>query len=432
MKIRNILLSMSISLILMLGACSSSTPATSSAPAASSATSSGSASPDAAKPPIKIGLLEDQSGDFAIVGIYKYHAAQIAVDEINKAGGVLGRQIELVAPDTQSNNQRYQEMARKLILQDKVDVIMGGITSASREAIRPIMDQNKMLYFYNQQYEGGVADHYTFATGVVPDHQVATLLPDLIKKYGPNIYTIAADYNFGQITAQWVKKVAEENGGKIVGEEFVPLGVSQFSSSINKIQQAKPNILVTLLAGGPQYSFYEQWGTSGIKGLPMASTVTIAEAYEHKQFKPPALANMYVTAPFIEELASKTPEAKTFVDNFRKKFPDEKYIGMEAETEYDGFYLYAEAVKKAGTTEKEAVIKALESGISINSPSGKVTIDGKSHHVIKNLWLIHTDDNQNIEFVKLLEQVHPDWLSTVKGVDLTKKNDNKQYTPLDK
>ncbi|MFC5652294.1 urea ABC transporter substrate-binding protein [Paenibacillus solisilvae] len=409
-----------VSVTIILAGCSSSTPA--------SSTSSGDSGD---KTPIKIGLLEDQSGDFAIVGQYKYHAAQLAVEEINNAGGIMGSQVELVAPDPQSNNQRYQEMARKLILEDKVDVVFGGITSASREAIRPIMDQNKMLYFYNQQYEGGVADHYTFATGVVPDHQVVTLLPDLIKEYGPNIYTIAADYNFGQITAQWVKKVAEENGGKIIGEEFVPLGVSQFSSSINKIQQAKPDILITLLAGGPQYSFFEQWGKSGIKGVPMASTVTIAEAYEHKQFKPPALANMYVTAPFIEELATKSPEAKQFVDNYRKKFPDDPYIGMEAETEYTAFYLYKAAVEKAGTTDKEAVIKALESGISYDGPAGKVTIDGKTHHVIKDLWLIRTDDKQNIEFVKKLEQIHPDWLSKEKGVDLTQKNDNKQYTPLD-
>jgi urea transport system substrate-binding protein len=420
MKFRIVLLMM-LSFALLLTACNSTT----------TSNSDSTASPNSVKDPIKLGLLEDQSGDFAIIGTYKYHAALLAIDEINKSGGILGRQMQLITPDTQSSNQRYQEMARKLILQDKVDVVMGGISSASREAIRPIMDQNKMLYFYNQQYEGGVADHYTFATGVVPDHQVATLIPELIKQYGPKIYTIAADYNFGQITAQWVKKVAEENGGKVIGEEFVPLGVSQFSSSINKIQQAKPDILVTLLAGGPQYSFYEQWGKTGIKGLPMASTVTIAEAYEHKQFKPPALANMYVTAPFIEELATKTPEAKTFVDKFRAKFPDEKYIGMEAETEYTGIYLYAEAVKKAGSTDKEAVIKALESGISVNGPAGKVTIDGKTHHVIKDLWLIHTDDNQNIEFVRKLESIRPDWLSQVKGVDLTKKVESKQYTPLD-
>ncbi|ALS24324.1 MULTISPECIES: urea ABC transporter substrate-binding protein [Paenibacillus] len=402
----------------MLAACGSSSP---------SSSDSGS---DASNSPIKLGVLEDRSGDFALVGMQKYHAAELAVDEINKSGGLLGRQIEIVAPDTQSDNQRYQEMARKLILEDKVDVVMGGYTSASREAIRPIMEQNKMLYFYNNQYEGGVASKYTFATGAVPEHQVVTLIKSMIKKYGPNIYTIAADYNFGQITAQWVKKTAEENGGKIIGEEFIPLSVSQFSSTISKIQQAKPDVLVTLLVGVPQSSFYEQWSKSGIKGLPMATTVNMAQAYEHKRFKPPALANMYVTATFMEEL--ETPEAKAFVKKWREKFPDEPYIGMEAEAQYTGVYLWAEAVKKAGTVEKEAVIKALESGISVDSPSGKTTIDPKTHHAIKNVYLAHADENHKITFPETFENVVPDWLSKEKGVDLTTKADNKQYTPLDK
>lgn len=96
-----------------------------------------------------------------------------------------------------------------------------------------------MLYFYNNQYEGGVASKYTFLTGAVPEHQVLPVMEYMIKEYGPRIYTIAADYNFGQITADWVRVAAEKYGGEIIGEEFIPLGVSQFSSTISKIQKAK-------------------------------------------------------------------------------------------------------------------------------------------------------------------------------------------------
>lgn len=105
---------------------------------------------------------------------------------------------------------------------------------------------------------------------------------------------------------------------------------------------------------------------------------------------------------------------------------------MEAEAQYTGVYLWAEAVKKAGTVEKEAVIKALESGISVDSPSGKTTIDPKTHHAIKNVYLAHADENHKITFPETFENVVPDWLSKEKGVDLTTKADNKQYTPLDK
>lgn len=405
---------------LVVSACSSS-------PSSSEPTSES----DQSGQPIKLGILEDQSGDFSLVGIQKLHAAQLAIDEINESGGLLGRQIEIISPDTQSDNTRYQEMARKLILEDEVDVIMGGFSSASREAIRPIMEQHKMLYFYNNQYEGGVASKYTFPTGAVPEHQVATLITGMIEEFGPRIYTIAADYNFGQITADWVRTTAEANGGEIVNEEFIPLGVSQFSSTISRIKAANPDVLVTLLVGQAQSSFYGQWALEGNPEIPMATTVNMAQAYEHKRFEAPALANMYVTAPFMEELADQLPTAKEFVDKFYAKFPNDEYVGMEAEAQYTGVKLWAKAVEQAGTTESEAVIEALESGISIDAPSGKVTIHPETHHAIKDVYLFHADKDHKITIPRKWEAVVPDWLSTEKNVDLTKQDDFSQYTPID-
>jgi ABC-type branched-subunit amino acid transport system substrate-binding protein len=144
--------------------------------------------------PVKIGWLGDRTGDFSVVGVQKFNAANLAVKELNDAGGILGREAQLVAEDAQSDNRRYQEMARKLILQDKVDVLNACFTSASREAIRPIVDQNKALFFYNNQYEGGVCDSWVFPTGCVPDHQVVPFVPAVMKLFGTKFYTIAADY----------------------------------------------------------------------------------------------------------------------------------------------------------------------------------------------------------------------------------------------
>lgn len=376
--------------------------------------------------PIKVGMLEDLSGDFSLCGTYKTHAMELAIKEINESGGILGRQVELIAPDCQSDNQRYQEMARKLILEDEVDVVMGAFSSASREAIRPIMEENETLYFYNNQYEGGVASHYTFCTGAIPEHQVMPLIEYMIENYGPRIYTIAADYNFGQLTAQWVVKAAEQYGGEVVGEEFLPLSTSQFSSSIDKIQKADPDVLVVLLTGVTQSSFYGQWAAAGMD-VPIATTINIAQGYEHLRFDPPACANMYVTAQFIEELD--TPEAQDFVDRFHELYPDEPYIGMEAAAQYVGMMLYKEAVEQAGTTETEAVIEALESGVSYDGPQGKVTIYGPTHHAIQDIWIIYSDEEHNISFKEKYEQIVPDWLEKEKGVDLTVESPNTQYTP---
>lgn len=378
---------------------------------------------------IKFGLLEDRSGEFALVGKQKSHAAELAIMEINENGGLLGKEIELISPDGQSDDQRNQELARKLILEDEVDVLMGAQPSSAREAIRPIMEENNVLYFYNNQYEGGVASKNTFLTGAIPEHQVMTIMEYMIDNYGPNVYTIAADYNFGQITADWVKVAAEENGGEIIGEEFIPLGESQFNSSIDKIQKANPDFLFVLLTGEKQSSFYDQWNKQGIKDLPMGTTINMAQQYEHLRTEPPALANMHVVAPFMEELD--TPEAEEFVDRFREEFPDDEYVGMEAESTYTGVKLWAKAVEQAGTTDTEEVIKELESNVSIDAPSGKVTMDPKSHHTIRDLYLFKADDKHNIEILYDWEQIEPYWLNEEKGVDLTKEAPNKQFTPID-
>src|ERR1700760_1169487 len=224
--------------------------------------------------PIKLGVLEDQSGDFAAATIGKVHAIQLATEEINKAGGIMGRQIELVTYDTQSDNTRYQEFMRRVLRRDKVDAVFAGFSSASREAYRPIVDQFNGFVFYNNQYEGGVCDAHMIVTGAVPEQQFSTLIPWMMEKFGKKVYTIAADYNFGQISAEWVRNIVKQNGGTMAGEEFIPLGVSQFASTIQNIQKAKPDFLVTLLVGTAQSSYYEQALAANLH-VPMASSVNV-------------------------------------------------------------------------------------------------------------------------------------------------------------
>jgi urea transport system substrate-binding protein len=386
----------------------------------------GFSAPVFAADPVKIGLLEDESGNFAIAVIPKIHATQLAVEEINAKGGILGRPIKLIHYDTQSDNTRFQEMARRLIQQDKVDVIFGAFSSASREAIRPIMDKAKQLYFYNNQYEGGVCDANVFVTGAVPEQQFSTLVPWLMEKYGKKVYTIAADYNFGQISAEWVRNIVKQNGGTMVGEEFIPLSVSQFSQTIQKIQKAKPDILMTLLVGANQASFYEQQASANLN-IPMGSSVNVGQAYEHKRFKPPALKDMYVTANYIEEIDS--PESNDFKKRFHAKFPNEPYINQEAANAYNVVYLYKNAVEKANSTDMKAVRKALESGdICTTGPSGKVCIDPKSHHQSHTIYLVHVKADHSVEIPKVWNDIKPYWLGEA-GCDLSKRDDFSQYTP---
>ena len=382
---------------------------------------------------IKLGILEDETGNFAIAVVPKIHAYELAVKEINAAGGVLGKQLEIVRYDTQSDNRRFQEFARRLIKKDKVDVVFGAFSSASRESIRGIMEKGKMLYFYNNQYEGGVCSKTTFVTGAVPEQQFSTLVPWMMEKYGKNVYTIAADYNFGQISAEWVRQIVKENGGTMVGEEFIPLDVSQFSQTIQKIQKAKPDVLMTLLVGAKQASFYEQQASAGL-GIPMGTSVNVGQAYEHRRFAPPALENMYVTVNYIEEVHDviKSGEfhdkSKDFVKRFKALYPNEPYINMESANAYNAINLYVNAVKKAGTTDTMKVVEALESGISFDGPSGVVTIDPKSHHGSHTIFLVEVGKGHKVSIPKVWKDIQPYWLGQ-SGCNLAEKADYSQYTP---
>lgn len=376
--------------------------------------------------PIKIGVLEDQSGDFAAATMVKVHAIELAAKEINDAGGIDGRPVELVIYDTQSDNRRYQEFMRRVLQSDQVDVVFAGFSSASREAYRPIVNQFDGLAFYNNQYEGGVCDANMIVTGAVPEQQFSTLIPWMMEKYGPNVYTIAADYNFGQISAEWVRQIVDEQGGNMVGEEFIPLGVSQFSQTIQNIQASEADFVVTLLVGAAQASYYEQASSADV-GLPMASSVNVGQGYEHKRFTPPSLKDMYVTTNYIEEID--TPESKAFVEKFRAMFPDEPYINQEAANSYIAMNLYKQLVERAGTTEHDAIRGVIAEGdVCFDGPSGNVCLDPKSQHMSHTIFLAQVTEDHSIEFPTVWEDIAPYWLGEA-GCDLTQNDPSAQYTP---
>ena len=294
-----------------------------------------------AEDPINVASIHDLSGGLDIYGKPMVDALTLAVEEANAAGGLLGRQIKLINYDTQSNMQLYTQFAQQAALKDKVAVVHGGITSASREVIRPVLDRFKTLYFYNTQYEGGVCDRNQFDTGVTPAQTVEKLVPYAMKKWGKKVYVVAADYNYGQITSQWVKKYVTENGGEVPSIDFFPLDVTNFGPTISKIQAAKPDFVWSALVGGAHISFYRQWAAAGMrKSIPMAST-TFAVGNEHIVLSPEECNGMLVCYNYFQDLKNQANEA--FVAAFHKRFgADYPNITELAMGTYQGFRLWAE------------------------------------------------------------------------------------------
>ena len=341
--------------------------------------------------PILVGSLHDQAGPLGTTGIPMVMSAQLAVEELNAAGGLLGRPLKLVHYDSQSNIQLYSQYAQQLALKDKVAVVHGGITSASREAIRPVFDRFQILYFYNTLYEGGVCDRNIFCTGTTPAQTVEKLVPDAMGKSGKKAYIIAADYNYGQITAKWMTKYCKDNGGTILATEFFPLDVTNFGPTISKIQAAKPDLILSALVGGNHTAFYRQWTAAGMKSqIPIAST-TFGLVNEPSTLDAKESEGVMGAYGYFQELT--TPASTTYVDKMHAKFgKDIPYISELCAATYEGIYLWAEGVKKAGTIERLKVIDALEGGISFDGPSGKVTLDHPTHHAVRNAYLATVKD----------------------------------------
>lgn len=372
---------------------------------------------------IELGSILDTSGIFDAYGKPMDMAMRLAVNEINADGGLLGKQVVVTAYDTQSDMALYSQYAQQLTRQDKVDVVHGGILSASREAIRQTMRKTGTLYFYNVLYEGGVCDRNIFINGVTPAQQVEALVPDAMGKSGKKVYILAADYNYGQITARWIQKFVADNGGETVGVDFFPLDVSDFGSTIAKIQSVGPDLVIAPLVGGAHLSFFRQWAAAGMKDrIPLAST-TMGVGNEHKVLTPEEGNGIMVAYNYSQELD--TPANNSFKEKWTTAYGDSSLIHEIAVSNYQGILTWAEAVRQAGSHDRDAVIAALETGLSIDGPAGKVTVDPKTHHAVLDVHIMEIE-NQGMRVIETLPQRQP--IDTQAVCDLeANPDDNTQY-----
>jgi branched-chain amino acid transport system substrate-binding protein len=359
-----------------------------------------------ARDKIRIGTILDLSGPFQPFGMQKKRCLDLAVEEINQKGGLLGRQLELVSYDAQSNNQLYAQYATQLGLRDKVSVVQAALQSSSREVIRPILRRSNTLYFYNTPYEGGVCDRNTFCTGTTPGQLLANMLPFMINRFGKKIYVLAADYNFGQLSEKWTRKLAKDHGGEVIASEFFPLDVAQFGPTISKIQAAKPDFIVNTFVGPAHAAFYGQWTAAGMKKqIPIASQ-TFGEGGEVVRMPPEVSDGIFVCYSYMDEID--TPANQAFIQKFKAKHgADYGYLGDLSMSEYMGIYLWAEGVKKAGKLDRNDVIKALESNISLDMPGGKVTIDPLTHHCIFDMYLAVAGTDRKFKILQKFPQERP-------------------------
>lgn len=353
----------------------------------------------------KIGAIFDLSGGLNIYGIQQNNALNLAVESINTAGGVNGDKVEVVGYDAQSELAKYTQYANTSVLRDGISAMFAGLTSSSREAIRPIFRKANIPYFYSSLYEGGACDKQTFVTGSSASQQLNVLIKWATEKYGKKIYIMAPDYNFGTISGHWIHEYANEAGAEVVGEDYLALSVTDYAPTIQKIQAAKPDFVIALPVGANQTGFLEQFAAAGLKDSIGVVSTNYGSGNQQVVVSPAAGEGLVSAMGYFPSVDS--PANAKFVETWEAAYGDETPIVAGAVDVWNAVHLWAAAANKAGTTESNAVIAALESGLTFEAPNGTVTLEAGSHHLRQDIYIAEGDADHGFKIVQTFADSAP-------------------------
>jgi urea transport system substrate-binding protein len=354
-----------------LSACGSKTGESESAAGATADTSGSS---------VKVGLLNSLSGTMAISEVTVRDSLKLAIEEINAGGGVLGKQIDPVQEDGASDWPTFAEKAEKLISSDKVAAVFGCWTSASRKAVKPVFEKNKALLFYPVQYEGLEQSPYIFYTGATTNQQIIPGL-DYLKSQGKTkIYLVGSDYVFPRTANKEIQAYAKANGMTVLGEDYAPLGSTEFGTITNKVKASKADAVFNTLNGDSNVAFFKEYKSAGLTAATMpVVSVSIAEE-EVKSIGTQYLADQLTAWNYYQ--TTESPANTKFVAAYKAKYGADKPTSDPMEAAYTSVYLWKAMVEKAKSFDVEKV-KAASDGITFEAPEGLVTVDGATQHVYK-------------------------------------------------
>lgn len=393
MKKRSItaILSVMVSAILLAG-CGASSSGTSGDSASGDTAGSGAAS---SGDTIKLGVLLSTTGNFSLSETPMRNTAELAIDEINAAGGIAGKQIEPVYIDYGSDPSMAAEKAQEMILKDKVAAIVGTNSSATRLAVEPIIEQYDGLLEYNTFYEGEKPSDNLLYTNTVPNQQVDGFLPFIMENLGTKIFLVGSDYEFPKKTIAYAKTKIESMGGTIVGEEYAPTGTTDFSSIVNKIKASDAEVIFSIVAGNDCVYFYQD---AQKYGIDMEKTPICSCACHESAVKGigDAAVGSYSCFSYFNTLD--TDANKEFIKKYTDKFGTDTTVTNSAEQTYSGIYLLKAAIEKAGSTKPDDIIAAA-AGIEWDTPAGTIKMDDANHHAWLNTYIGKVNSDLTFDIV---------------------------------
>jgi len=353
--------------------------------------------------PIRIGVAVGLSGANSVVAPSVVQSSQLAVDEINKAGGIAGRQVVLEIADDGSGAVGAQKAYDSLIFQKKVDAIISMETSAARNAALPIINRGKVPFIYTAFYEGRSCSPWMHVNGWVPEQQVAPVVDYMMKEQkAKTFFLVGSDYAFGRGMLEFTRKYIEKQGGKLVGEEYLPMDGTDWTPVISKMRAAKPDALISSTAGGgPNVSLAKQIRAAGLT-MPYGN-LAIDEGTARTMGD--TATGMYISASYLTGVDS--PGNRKFLDALKTRFgADAKTANELSAPQYEAFHLYKAAVEKAGgTSDPKKVVEAL-SQVSFDGPRGVVQMD-KQRHAAVSMRLGQVQTDGSIKVLQTFDKVEP-------------------------
>lgn len=359
---------------------------------------------------IKVGILHSLTGTMAISEMSLKDVELMAIEEINNAGGVLGKKIEPIIEDPESKfTTLFPEKAKKLLLKDKVATVFGCWTSVSRKNVLPVFEENNGLLFYPVQYEGNESSKNVVYTGAAPNQQILPAVDWLLSKEGGSkkrFYLLGSNYVFPRTANLIIVKYLESKNLKPVAEEYTPLGHQDYQAIVQRIKKERPDVIFSTINGDSNVNFYNELANQGITAdnIPVCA-VSVGED-ELRGLDPAKVKGHLAAWNYFQSL--NTPKNKEFVKKFKDKYGQDRVTDDPIEAAYFQVYFWKLAVEKAGSTEVDQVREAFRGNIEFDAPGGKVKLDPKTQHTYKRFHMGRIRDDKQFDVVHSTDLIAPD------------------------
>jgi urea transport system substrate-binding protein len=347
--------------------------------------------------PIKVGILHSRTGTMAISEKPVIDATLFAIEELNAKGGVLGRRVEAVVEDGASDGPTFAEKAEKLITQDQVCTLFGCWTSASRKTVKPVVERHNHLLFYPVQYEGLEQSPNIVYIGAAPNQQIIPAVKwccSFLKK--SRLFLVGSDYVFPRAANAIIRDYAGELNADIVGEEYLPLGSTDMSAAIKKIQARKPDLILNTINGDSNVAFFRALRKAGFTSEKLPTISFSISEEELSNLSAKDVRGDFAAWNYFQTID--LPENQDFVRRFHARFGADRVVSDPMEAAYIAVHLWAQAVASAGSDDVNAIRQAI-SDQSFNAPEGKVSIDAQTHHLSKFIRIGRVTENGRFSVV---------------------------------